>query len=523
MQLVGSCRLELRDRRGRRRHPSRPSSRSRRRSPGRRLHTRELSGALTFGIQTSGGAAAVPQVERETGPSHPARPAGHRPRPGTGRGQGGPLAQADLHRPGSLRGDHAAGGRSHRDASSSRVDCATKATTARSCGPWAPAPPIPRSTHYSGSKLPSSLGSVLAIAVAVALSPLAPLGPVRSVYRASGFSCDWTVLGFGVLVLLIVLSAVAGILAYTTAPHRLVLRPRLRSTAGARLVSFVARAGLRAPGVVGVRMALEPGEGRAAVPVRSALLGSIMAVTLVITTLTFGASLQTLVSNPPLYGWNWTYILNPVGSGGGKVPQVASTLLKHDKDVAAYSGADFNSLQVDGQEIPFLLEDRRGHRDPADPRGTRAPGGSRGGARRGQHVPTARPRRARGHHLLGNPRRCSCVHPADAPRGRRHGDLSRHRLRQHGLGPHLHGNGDAPRVPGAPQVLPGGDRRRARPGTDRAQSGARPNPAGRHPGRRARRDSTASLPRRIGPTRRDRVDPPATPSLCKVSSVPPRS
>ena len=91
-------------------------------------------------------------------------------------------------------------------------------------------------------------------------------------------------------------------------------------------------------------------------PVRSALLGSVLAVALVVTTLTFGDSLHTLVSNPPLYGWNWTYMLNPVGSGGGEVPQVALSMLKHDKDVAAYSGASFNNLQVDGQEVPFLLE-----------------------------------------------------------------------------------------------------------------------------------------------------------------------
>ena len=31
-------------------------------------------------------------------------------------------------------------------------------------------------------------------------------------------------------------------------------------------------------------------------------------------------------------------------------------MLKHDKDVAAYSGASYNDLEVDGQEVPFLLE-----------------------------------------------------------------------------------------------------------------------------------------------------------------------
>jgi hypothetical protein len=201
-----------------------------------------------------------------------------------------------------------------------------------------------------------ALGSILAALIAVALSPLSPLGPVAPVYPDRGLSWDWTVLGFGVLVLTTILGGIAALLAYATAPHRVAFRPRLRPTSGARVVASAARVGLSAPGVVGVRMALEPGEGRAAVPVRSALLGSVLAVALVITTLTFGSSLHTLVSNPPLYGWNWTYILNPVGSGGGEVPQVALTMLKHDKDVAAYSGASFNDLQVDGQEIPFLLE-----------------------------------------------------------------------------------------------------------------------------------------------------------------------
>ena len=102
-------------------------------------------------------------------------------------------------------------------------------------------------------------------------------------------------------------------------------------------------------------MALQPGEGRAAVPVRSMLLGSSLAVALVVTTLTFGSSLQTLVSTPSLYGWNWTYILNPVGAGGGDVPTVAFSMLKRDKDVAAYAGMSYNDLEMDGQEVPFLI------------------------------------------------------------------------------------------------------------------------------------------------------------------------
>ena len=39
-------------------------------------------------------------------------------------------------------------------------------------------------------------------------------------------------------------------------------------------------------------------------------------------------------------------------------------MLKHDRDVAAYSGASFNNLQMDGQEVPFLLENNRATVEP---------------------------------------------------------------------------------------------------------------------------------------------------------------
>ena len=40
-------------------------------------------------------------------------------------------------------------------------------------------------------------------------------------------------------------------------------------------------------------------------PVRSAILGATLAMVVVVATIGFGASLNTLVSHPALYGWNW--------------------------------------------------------------------------------------------------------------------------------------------------------------------------------------------------------------------------
>ena len=56
---------------------------------------------------------------------------------------------------------------------------------------------------------------------------------------------------------------------------------------------------------LGARMAFEPGQGRSAVPVRSALAASTVALAAVIAAAVFGTSLLALVSTPHRYGQNW--------------------------------------------------------------------------------------------------------------------------------------------------------------------------------------------------------------------------
>lgn len=194
------------------------------------------------------------------------------------------------------------------------------------------------------------LGSLVAGGVAVGLSPLSPLGPVRPVYPNGGIDFDWTVLGAGLAVLVIVLGVAAAVLSYRGAPHR-VARIGQTGTGSSRLVRRVESAGMPVAGVAGVRFALEPGQGRTAVPVRSAMLGAVLAVATVVATLTFASGLRTLVANPPLYGWNWSYALNPTND----VPPQALNLLGHDPDVAAWTGVDYNNFGIDGQAAPFLF------------------------------------------------------------------------------------------------------------------------------------------------------------------------
>ena len=197
------------------------------------------------------------------------------------------------------------------------------------------------------------IGSLLAVAVAVGLSPLSPLGPVRPVYPHPGVAFDWTVVGFGLAALVVVLSAAAVVLAWRTAPHRLVRGKRARGAGATSLTKRAAALGLPAPAVTGLRFALEPGTGRNAVPVRSAMLGTALAMIVLIGTVTFGASLNSLVSHPALYGWNWNYIL--YGGAGADIPQnQAGPLLRADHDVSATTGVYFGLYRLDGRDVPII-------------------------------------------------------------------------------------------------------------------------------------------------------------------------
>ena len=84
---------------------------------------------------------------------------------------------------------------------------------------------------------------------------------------------------------------------------------------------------------------------------RSALLGSVIAVAVVTTTLTFGAGLHTLVKTPSLYGWNWNLALSSIYG----VPPSALHLLDSDPAVEGYAGYQDLHAQLDGRDVPVLL------------------------------------------------------------------------------------------------------------------------------------------------------------------------
>jgi ABC-type lipoprotein release transport system permease subunit len=190
-------------------------------------------------------------------------------------------------------------------------------------------------------------GTVLAVAGAIALSPLAPVGPVRRFDPSRGMAADPLVLGAGAVVCAVLLLGLLTMLAVRTASRR-------GTWAGPRssaLARAAAAAGLPATVVVGTRNALEPGRS---VPVRSALVGAIAAVTAVVSAVVFNASLAGLITHPARYGWNWDTVIQAESGYGSFNPGVMKKLLAGQQAVGAWSEFAFTQLPVDGKFFPVL-------------------------------------------------------------------------------------------------------------------------------------------------------------------------
>ncbi len=193
-------------------------------------------------------------------------------------------------------------------------------------------------------------GIALAVVGAVALSPLAPVGPVRDFDPDLGIRADGLVLGAGAASLAIILLSLLAILATRSARQRPSAAPGRTSA----VALAAARAGLPVTAVIGSRNAFEPGSGTRAAPVRSAMLGSIVAVTSVVTALVFGASLTGLVSHPARYGWDWDVVIQSQGGFGPFIPGAMSRLMSGQRAVAGWSELSFAQLPIDGHVLPVM-------------------------------------------------------------------------------------------------------------------------------------------------------------------------
>lgn len=208
----------------------------------------------------------------------------------------------------------------------------------------------------------AGLGAAVSVGIALALSPLSPLGLARTAELTPGVAFDALVLGVGGLVLIVTVSALALVAAWrasrlTGAASR---RGAPIDDRPSRFAESLTHTQVPPTAVVGVRFALEPGRGATAVPVRTTMLGVALVVALLTGTWSFAASLRRLLDTPVLYGWNWD-----IKSGAPGLPGVVDTTLRgalaNDHAVAALAVGTVSQLELDRHRVDVLaLEQVRG-------------------------------------------------------------------------------------------------------------------------------------------------------------------
>jgi len=193
------------------------------------------------------------------------------------------------------------------------------------------------------------VGGLVAFAVAVLASPIFPRGLTRVIEPSPGIAADWTAIGSGIAAT-IAIALFASVLPAWRAT-RAGSTPAVDRTSG--IARRAARAGAAPSIEAGLRLALEPGTGRRAVPVRSTIMGIAIAFAAFWGAASFTQSLNHLVHTPSLQGYRWDAILQ------GPSEQSVATALHGDPDVVAAEPGGFVNSIIDGEHlIPFAYTAR---------------------------------------------------------------------------------------------------------------------------------------------------------------------
>ncbi len=146
--------------------------------------------------------------------------------------------------------------------------------------------------------------------VAVAASPLFPIGLARRAEPSPGVHADWPVLAAGVLA-----TVVFGGLVVIALAVRAARRVEEQTNESRGRIAELAQQGSLPPTVTsGLRFALQRGADQAAASLVPAIAGAVVGVLGVTAVLVFTSNLGHLERTPRLYGWTWDVKANDVVS-----------------------------------------------------------------------------------------------------------------------------------------------------------------------------------------------------------------
>jgi len=213
------------------------------------------------------------------------------------------------------------------------------------------------------------IGAVVAVLVGFLLSPLSPAGIARIAEPHPGFALDGLVVAVGGIAVALVVILVGALPAWRAATAKWTAMGTAAPKRVGRTGSIARAIGSFPPsGRAGVRMALDPGAGRTAVPVRTTVFGAAITLVALASALAFGASLNHLERTPALSGQTWDQLIFVGGTPTkpGSPAQRFTAEIDRSQDVAAYSIGSIFSAKAGGSQVTAeALSPQRGDVTPA--------------------------------------------------------------------------------------------------------------------------------------------------------------
>jgi ABC-type lipoprotein release transport system permease subunit len=208
--------------------------------------------------------------------------------------------------------------------------------------------------------------ALLAVAGAVLMSPLMPVGLARVADLHHGFNVDPLLLGLGALV---TFATVVALRAFAAWRVRVAESSTARTRHASRAARILDRRSVPPSVDIGMRFALDSGRGASSTPIWTTVLGAMLTIALLAGLWSFQVSLEHMLDTPRLYGWNWN-----VKSGALALPDLSAALVPafaHDPVVSGFAAGTITQAelglarvdvmgmqQVRGQLAPTVVEGR---------------------------------------------------------------------------------------------------------------------------------------------------------------------
>jgi putative ABC transport system permease protein len=204
-----------------------------------------------------------------------------------------------------------------------------------------------------------AIGTALAFVLALAASPLFPLGRSADAEPRPGLSFDPLVLGAGLAAFAVVLALFVGVAAWWRAGQS---AAAAATWSPSRTAEGLARQGASVSAVCGVRFALQRRPGPDGLSLATTVFGLVAAVAALGAALVFATNLDRLVTTPAQYGWRWDALVDTYDLG--IQPEFAAAVTG-DRDFTQLTQGARATFVLDGRPVPaFGFEAVRGDLHP---------------------------------------------------------------------------------------------------------------------------------------------------------------